>query len=471
MPSAEEELHDLFEGIGGRVALEHNEEPTDYPIHFDKYDRRLLDRQKQEHEAWDKLVEEKKEKFAHMDPLLEAFYGALWKPRPIKNERLTKKGKQLADMLEQVESLTEWKQLREGTVLDDLSSLIGALAIGKIVNIPEPKDGDKEWDGEDVTGELSKDQIRAQLRAGIREAQKDVDDLQNAEGLCWGHEPGAHDNVSPQERIALAKKVKNSPNLKRLADLVGRFRFIAADAWRNKVQYKREEVADVTIGGNIADVIPSEFLYLTDPDLENYFMLQMMEQALFQFKFQGVEKQAKGPLVVRIDISGSMTASLRGPNIFGVENVSRLDWAVACALALSVIAKKDKRDLDIGLFDTSTQATWRFKGGILSPDAILALASINAVGGTSYEGPMNDAIAQLTDLPKADIVWITDGDCGVSAEWMRQYEESKQKLGFKVLGIACGFEPQGTLKDMCDHTIAVHSFNDASKAMGQIFSI
>lgn len=79
-------------------------------------------------------------------------------------------------------------------------------------------------------------------------------------------------------------------------------------------------------------------------------------------------------------------------------------------------------------------------------------------GGTDFETPLNEAIQLMSGernaYSKADIVFITDGECGISESFLHSYKNTKKALKFRTTGIlldkgngSCSIE---SLKVFCD---------------------
>ncbi len=68
------------------------------------------------------------------------------------------------------------------------------------------------------------------------------------------------------------------------------------------------ELAGATMGNNISLLLPSEIQKLALPALRPLFYLQYIERTLLEYEVKGKSEQERGPLVLCIDVSGSMEA-------------------------------------------------------------------------------------------------------------------------------------------------------------------
>jgi uncharacterized protein with von Willebrand factor type A (vWA) domain len=69
---------------------------------------------------------------------------------------------------------------------------------------------------------------------------------------------------------------------------------------------------------------------------------------------------------------------------------------------------------------------------------------------------------------QGDIVLITDGECGVDEAWMRDWNEAKHRLGFRVFGVAVGAprvaEADSVLESLCDNLRSIEDLTDVHAA-------
>src|SRR5690606_12278538 len=126
---------------------------------------------------------------------------------------LTRVGNVLRQILDEAENTKEWHQFRRETVLDEVASAIGAIALGKTITLPEQppegqgRDGEGDGEGELTLSQDQLDQIRREVRKAVKEAQQEVDEQRAAEALMWGRDKAdISKDVPPEERIALANQ-------------------------------------------------------------------------------------------------------------------------------------------------------------------------------------------------------------------------------------------------------------------------
>ena len=288
--------------------------------------------------------------------------------------------------------------------------------------------------------------IRHELGKALSEANKDAEQ-QSALGTAWGLDRGALQRMDATRRLELSKKMKTS-KFKRLAELVGPMMRMAWAAQQRKVNYTPEEIYDVTVGNDIPHMLPSEYLYLSHPVLRMDWMRRYMNSSLLQYALRGSDKVAKGGIIFCEDGSGSMS----GENEI---------WAKAVGLALLQIAKMQKRPFtgihfggpgEIKTFEfTTTEKEFKshtvygdVEADLSGVESVMDFAEVFFAGGTDFVTPLSRALDQLRaeyekyGATKGDIVFVTDGACGVPDAWLKEFKEEQSRLGFRVFGIVIG---------------------------------
>src|SRR5690606_31682772 len=116
------------------------------------------------------------------------------------------------------------------------------------------------------------------------------------------------------------------------------------------------------------------------------FLQRYVEHNLLMYEYEGVQDLGKGPIIALIDMSSSMAKEIGGGDKIGLSNASitRSTYAVGIALALCLLANKDKRDIYIGFFNSMMAKQFTFKKGVYTPDDIIALSRVSHSGGTNY---------------------------------------------------------------------------------------
>ena len=273
--------------------------------------------------------------------------------------------------------------------------------------------------------------------------------------------------MTAQEKIELAMRVMRSPKLKLIAEMCGRFTRIAMSVQKSRVNHPPSEIASITIGNDLAHLLPGEVALLGDPDLEDLFYLKFAERRLLQYELEGRESEGRGPIILALDESGSMSETLGG--------VVKEAWSKSVMLGLLAIARRQKRDLAVIHFSGPDQLQARvFPKGESSPLELIDAVEFFFGGGTVFDRWMEEA-ARFVDqdrFDRADVIVISDGIASVStrteAEWWKRKAERRMRCYGVLIGEARGLEVLGRISD------AVMTLDDLNQDQGvleTIFSI
>lgn len=316
----------------------------------------------------------------------------------------------------------------------------------------EAAQAEAEAAGKDFEQEMNA--IKATMRGAISDMLAKAEEAareSNEIAMTWGMEPGELQRLPAQERMDLAKRLNNE-RFRRVAKLFGPMRNMMLSEQQRKVIHTNEEVYDVTIGSDMARVLPQEILNLS-PDSPAYldFLRRFTEGKLLQYDMQGTERLAKGAIIFCEDGSGSM----RG---------EREMWAKAVMLCLLHLARQQKRSFHLLHFGGPGQVKHIefVKPQDYSLDRILDAAELFFGGGTDFATPMQQAMNLLdeehksTGRVKADVVFVTDDECYTTAEFMQQYLDFMHKVQSTTWGISVSGADrrEGALDTMTEGKVA-----------------
>jgi uncharacterized protein with von Willebrand factor type A (vWA) domain len=239
-----------------------------------------------------------------------------------------------------------------------------------------------------------------------------------------------------------------------------------------KSTYVPEETVDLELGNDLKNILPNSRMLLADPEFEVIFLIKYLQRALLQQKKEGREPLFFGPIVLMLDISGSMDSALG--EIPNVGTVTRLDWAVAIGLALTILAKSQNRDCYLGAFDTRMRKEFKTTDANFNLEKVVELLSLRGGGGTSFNVPLTRATEIIAEAAfnKADLVFITDGECDVDAKVLERYEEVKKEQGFRTLGVISGMDAYtSVVAEFSDRVMRVDDMAEADRASDVLFQI
>ena len=294
------------------------------------------------------------------------------------------------------------------------------------------------------------------LKEAITVAQNLDDATQEAE--AWGLAVGGGHQSSPGRQIELGKRLAGNDKLKKLAAMVGRMKHHALALRRKNFERTNDEVFEVGLGAELSRLLPHELLSLQHPVLRQDFIRRFVDNELLQYDLRGVEAQGKGPLIVCLDGSSSMQ---------GDKEV----WAKALTLTLLEVARRERRrfraicfsSADAPLYSVDLNTRVRYEADM---DKVLELAEYFPGGGTDFEKPLDAALGcikegtcpasvrqgrtrslfQESRFQRGDIVFITDGECRVHADWAERFATEKNALGCSLFSILIDI---GTEEETC----------------------
>jgi Mg-chelatase subunit ChlD len=237
---------------------------------------------------------------------------------------------------------------------------------------------------------------------------------------------------------ALAQTLQNSEPIKELARKMGR-NYISEEKKKQAriPQASKSEVHGTHRSDDVMRMLPSELLNLEDEELEVLFYARLLEKNLLTYELQGVtfingeetETSTKrtGPVVACLDTSGSM----RGAPLLK---------AKALLLAIANILKQEDRSLHVLLFGSSGEIREFSMDGQNNSVGLLKFLQQGFGGGTDFETPLKYAfeiIALQKDYVKADVLMISDGDCNLSAGFIKTVKIQKGTLDCMIYSVLC----------------------------------
>jgi uncharacterized protein with von Willebrand factor type A (vWA) domain len=294
--------------------------------------------------------------------------------------------------------------------------------------------------------------IRLAARRGMAEALDEAEAIQNAIAAFGGGYStsnggsGTPLEMTARDKIELAMRVMRSPRLRLIAEMCGRFTRIATSVQKSRVSHPPSEITSITIGNDLARLLPGEAALLGDPDLEDLFYLKFAERRLLQYDLEGREPEGRGPIILALDESGSMSETLGG--------VVKEVWGKSVMLGLLAIARRQKRDLAVIHFSGPDQLrAGVFPKGESDPIGLIDEVEFFFGGGTVFDRWMEEAL-RLVDqdrFDRADVIVVSDGIAFISKrteiEWRRRKAERKMRCYGVLIGADRGLEVLGRISD------------------------
>jgi uncharacterized protein with von Willebrand factor type A (vWA) domain len=361
-------------------------------------------------------------------------------------------------VIEQMYALPEYTDLRAGTKNDEISSALAAAQfapemIQKIIELRKKKkeqDEQNQKDGKpeakslkEMLSEGEMSALRQALRRNLEKAQKEADDYGNA-AAGWGMDTSELKNIPVDKKMELAELLSKEKKMKRISDLAGRFRNIVNATNANVPIHGLDEVVEVGMSNDIAHMLPTEMIKLTEN--EDQFFMDYFEGKLLTYSLKGVQQVGQGPIICCLDMSGSMQGQ-------------RDEWGKAVVIALMHLAQKQNRAFGYVGFDTEVKiAKYYPKGTKISIEDKIEIATVFSGGGTEFYSPLIKAFefrAMDAALKPADIIFITDGECGLHDTQLATILENKKKTDMRIYSVAIDCYQTTSLEHFSDQVAGI----------------
>ena len=322
------------------------------------------------------------------------------------------------------------------------------------------------------------DAARRAVRPALEETNSEIVELVQAiKAFGGGYDPGMSTNpaqrLSPAQKVEMAQKMRDNNKLRQIADLTGRLTRIALKTQKERVQHEPDEVIGVKTGQDIPHLVASEMSLLTDPALEDLFYLKFAESKLTQYDLDRKENQGRGPIIVALDSSGSMTQP-------GGGGYSREVWSKGVAIAMMAIARLQKRDIAIIHFSSGEQVkSFDFKKGQSAPMDVVECAEFFYGAGTNYTGWMTQALKLVENsrFDKADVIIVSDGDIRLDQKvvenWNKARDERKMRCHSILIGETYGRDALQSISEKEGGVVNMQELTGQNEkdALGMAFSV
>ncbi len=273
--------------------------------------------------------------------------------------------------------------------------------------------------------------VRQAAREALRETIKTATSLQQTLQTFGSLAADGALNMSQaplKEKLNLAGRLQRSQKLQQIALLCGQMQSFAHTVQQAKLEDTPEEIDGVTLGRDLAHLLPTELALWDDPDTELLFLKGFVEGRLWQYDLHCTRMEGQGPIIVALDSSGSMADRLDGE--------SKEVWSKAVALSLLSIARQQQRDIAV-LHFSSHVTTYQFVRGQATLEELTTCAEHFDQGGTNFDAWMQAAL-QLVDtaaFDRADVICISDGLADISEEVEEEWNQRRKDRGMRVFGI------------------------------------
>ena len=277
-----------------------------------------------------------------------------------------------------------------------------------------------------------------QAMAAASEKAEDVQSIISA----WGDDPGDLKRTPVNE--AILERVRHSDVLKDISRYLGRFREIFAQGKRNGFSYGRGEKYSLELGNDLSRALTSELAMLASPETLPLFLRKHQRRQIKQYQRREPIYKGAGDIVCCLDESGSTSGALAS-------------WGKAVALTLLDIAGSEGRKFALIHFSgEGSIKTDVFLPQQYTTEDKIRVAETFLDGGTDFRTPLEEARRLMRDesFENADIVFVTDGECELSEEYIEELQKEQAEKRFTVTGVLLDQDNSGmefSLETFCQN--------------------
>lgn len=352
--------------------------------------------------------------------------------------RLAEKGAELSDIRQQfIEEQAKFNQTGSEEALARAEQL---RAKGKKI-------------GKEIEGDAQKafEAIKHSVSPTMDKVQEECEMTNKALQSLAGDQDGVGRHLNDtEEKRKLAKKLRDHKHLKKVIERLGALK--AAWTRRKRERTAQSNYSDI-VGAKFSDEIvkafPSEVALAASDKGKALFALKYAQKTLLTKDFEAKTKELdKGPVILYVDISGSM---------LGKSEI----WSKALAIVVAEECLKQNRQIQIHLFDTRIQKSIKLEPrSNKNPQLLDFVASWVTRGGTNFGVVVDHAVNSTNIKDKADILMITDGQADIGAGFIKRLDEFKRSHGVQWVSFCIG-EICSSLKRISDGVYTVEPDEDS----------
>ena len=240
--------------------------------------------------------------------------------------------------------------------------------------------------------------------------------------MAWGD--GDPDMKKNPVNTEILKRTAKSDKLRYIAKFLGRYKEMLNSKRLHGYRYGTGEKYDIEYGNNISKALTSELAMLASPELMPLFLKKYQNKALKQYRKREPIYKGKGDIIVCLDESCST---------FGENNA----YGMAIAMVLYELCKLNNSDFALIHFSSDVKTDYFPKNEKADPKKIMDCAETFLNGGTDFVKPLEEVMSIVYNarLKDPDVVFITDGVCGLPSDYAGIFRNFKTKSGIRLTGI------------------------------------
>lgn len=369
-------------------------------------------------------------------------WHAFYYKAPVLNENAMQLDKMQFDFMKELLKNEEYIQWHELTKGDELLSVLTSVSIAEQLlksfqyyeeqknpfQIEQLEAFQKQQQTPNVINDLPekreylKQISKTSIGMMLQENKKNIHHTKTAVMKVGTMDGKKMDQVPLSDQFKLARIISERKELHKIAELVGRFKKIATRKQKSK-QKETIQHQSLTFGHELSRLLPSELGNYMLGHSKLDFLKRLSEQQTLVYNKKGKDRQGKGPIIVCMDESSSMTSIKAQSKAF--------------CIALLNIAKKQKRDFAIIPFATNVGEIKFFRKGQAKTQDLIQFSDSFIGGGTNYELPLREALKLLkkSEFKKADLLFVTDGSSFLPSRFIEEFAQTKKQKQFECTSI------------------------------------
>lgn len=297
----------------------------------------------------------------------------------------------------------------------------------------------------------AKDKLQSQSHKIVDKVIEEHDKTNEAINSLHGSQEGIGSHTADLEtKKELAKRLRNNKELKKLVTKLGALRRIwLARKQARKMKDNYEAITGARFGDDITKAFPAELALAATPEGKALFALKYAQKTLLTKDYTSARKDiGKGPVVMYIDVSGSMSGESE-------------TWSKAIALLVAEEAMKENREVQVHLFDTKINGSVCLKTDRKDSSELLDFVCTWTLGGgTSFNAVIAHALEKAKISDQADVLLITDGHSDVHDNYIRRLKQFKQNTGVQWNTVCINTSVPKVCEEFSDEVYSVNLYNE-----------
>lgn len=294
------------------------------------------------------------------------------------------------------------------------------------------------------------EKLQPQTNQIVDQVIKDSDETNEALSTLHGVEAGKGQKLNDlKEKQELANKLKNNKKLRELTKKLGALRRVWTQRKRaKKTSASYESITGATFSNDVTKAFPAELALAGTPQGRALFALKFSQKTILTKDYTAHQNNlGKGPVVMYIDVSGSMSGE---PEL----------WSKAIAFVIAEEALKQKRKVWISLFDTRVDQTVELRPGDNNLRTLLDFVGAWTLGGgTSFNAVLSHAVDKGCKDQRADVLMITDGHSDVNENLKRRVKAFKTNTGTQWSTVCINTDVPDVCREFSDDVYSVNVYN------------